>query len=210
MRTAPSQAAHDRRRARLAEQFTQIVEDMLEGGESYSELSVERLIRAADISRSTFYVYFPDKGELLSAMAERVTAELSDAGAAWFQLPDNGTPEDLRVSLRALFATYQRHRHILGAVSEAAAYDTRLRERHGLLVEAAVTGLREHIEAAQRAGSAAPTLDAHRTAEWLTWMLERGLYQLVGPAATDEREQLLSAVTDLAWRALYAGYRGAP
>jgi TetR/AcrR family transcriptional regulator, ethionamide resistance regulator len=205
--TIPPPPAHERRRARLSEQFLGVVEEMLEAGESYADVSVERLIRAVDISRSTFYVYFQDKGELLSAMAERVTAELAEAGSSWFQLPPDGTKDDLRDSLRILFDTYRRHRHILGAVSEAAAYDARLRERHRLLVEAAVTGLTDHIERAQRSGSAAPELDARRTAEWLTWMHERGLYQLVGPAGAAEREQLLAAMTDLAWRVLYEGYR---
>src|SRR3954454_20276972 len=98
--------AHDRRRDRLSRQFLHLVEEMLQDGDSYADLSVERLIRAAHISRSTFYVYFRDKSELLSAMGEHVTADLAEAGADWFRLPPAATKDDLRDSLRTLFDTY--------------------------------------------------------------------------------------------------------
>ena len=38
-------------------------------------------------------------------------------------------------------------------------------------------------------------------------MIERGLYQLVSPASDREAARLLDSLTDLVWRALYAGYR---
>jgi len=140
-------------------------------------------------------------------MAEHITTELAQAGSAWFQLPSDATKDDLHASLRLLFDTYRLHRHVLGAVSEAAAYDGRVRERHRLLVQAAVQGLAEQIGSAQRAGTAAPELDALRTAKWLTWMHERGLYELVADADGDEVERLLATMTDIAWRTLYAGHR---
>jgi AcrR family transcriptional regulator len=205
--TRPLQPPHEERLARLSRHFVEVVEPLLERGESYADLSVERLIQAADISRSTFYVYFEDKGDLLRAMAADITVDLAAAGASWFALDSGATRDDLREALRPLFETYRRHRSILGAVSEAAAYDARVREQHKLLVERAVTELSEHIAAQQRRGAAAPELHPRRTAQWLTWMHERGLYQLVAPAEEAEAEDLLETMTDIAWRTLYEGYR---
>src|SRR5215210_2092062 len=202
--TSPLQPSHEQRRAALSRHLLGRVEPLLEGGESYADLSVERIIRAGDIARSTFYVYFADKGELLGAMTEHITTDLAEAATGWFQLPPDGSKDDLRASLRVLFAAYRQHRHVLGAISEAAAYEPTARERHRLLVRAAVSGLADHIERAQAAGAAAPELDAERTAKWLTWMLERGLYALVANAGAGEVERLLDAMTDIAWRTLYA------
>jgi hypothetical protein len=52
-----------------------------------------------------------------------------------------------------------------------------------------------------------PDLDPQRTAAWLTWMAERGLYQLVAPAGPAAAERLLDALTDITWNTLYAGAR---
>jgi TetR/AcrR family transcriptional regulator, ethionamide resistance regulator len=203
----PLKPDREERRAFLAGHFVEMVEPWLEAGESYADISVERLITAVDISRSTFYVYFDDKGDLLRAMAEDVTRDLAEAGAVWFTLSITATKKDLRAALKPLFDTYRRHRTLLGAITETASYDARIREQHLTLVETAVTGLTGHIKEHQKAGAAAAELDASRTARWLTWMLERGLYQLVAPASDAEAARLLTTMTDLVWRTLYAGHR---
>jgi len=202
----PLQPPREERRELLARHFVQAVEPLLEAGESYADISVERLITAVDISRSTFYVYFDDKGDLLRAMAEDVTRDLAEAGASWFEMPTDASKSDLRQALRPLFDTYRRHHTLLGAITEAASYDPRVREQHLTLVNEAVTGLQGHIKTQQRAGAAAPELDALRTAKWLTWMHERGLYQMVATASAAETRRLLDAMADLVWRTLYAGY----
>jgi AcrR family transcriptional regulator len=168
---------------------------------------VERIIRAGGVSRSTFYAYFDDKGDLLRAMAEHVISELLDAGLAWWTLPADGTKDDLREALRPAVDTYREHHAVLGAVIETATYDARVREAHVRLVNEVVASLAAHIREHQKQGSACPDLDARRTAEWLIWMDERGLYQVVSRADDREAERLLGALTDIVWRTLYAGYR---
>jgi AcrR family transcriptional regulator len=206
-RAKPLQPPKEARRATLARYFADAVEPLLLNGESFSDLSVERLITAVDVSRSTFYAYFDDKGDLLKAMGEDVTLELAEAGSHWFTLATTASREELQEALRPLFVTYRRHQMVLQAITEAASYDAGIRALHLSLVDRAATGLREHIEEQQKAGTAAPELDAPRTALWLVWMLERGLYQLVAPASEDEVVELLETMTNLVWRTLYEGYR---
>jgi TetR/AcrR family transcriptional regulator, ethionamide resistance regulator len=66
-----------------------------------------------------------------------------------------------------------------------------------------VSALTGYITEAQRRGTADTTLDANRTARWLIWMIERGLYQLIGGADGDETDRLLDALTDIVWRVIY-------
>jgi AcrR family transcriptional regulator len=187
----------------LSRHFVGIVEQLVENGATYADLSVEAIITAGGISRSTFYVYFADKGDLLVAMAQDVIGDLVATGSSWWDLPVDAGRVDLHRALRVPIDTYRRHRTILGTVAETAAYDPRVREQQQSLIEQVVAALTRYIVDAQRAGAADPELDAGRTARWLIWMIERGLYQTVGAADGDEVERQLDALTDIIWRVVY-------
>lgn len=207
---SPLQITAADRRGLLSRRLVAIVEPLIdagEGGEGYADLSVERIIRAAGISRSTFYTYFGDKADLLVAMAGDVVADVLGTGDSWWSLSNDAGRDELREALRPPIEAYRMHRTILGAVVEAAATDPGAREQLNRLAEGAAGALTGHIRDCQKAKSAAPDLDPDRTARWLIWMIERGLYQLVSPAAPAEAQKLLDSLTELIWRTLYAGYR---
>lgn len=199
----PLQLSHSQRRGMLSRHFVGVVEKLVEGGAAYADLSVEAIITAGGISRSTFYVYFNDKGDLLVAMAADVIGDLVSTGSSWWDLPADATKADLYAGLRIPIDTYREHRTILGTVVETAAYDPRVREQHQSLINQVVPALAEYIARAQTAGTADPELDAKRTARWLVWMIERGLYQVVGSADDDEVTRELDALTDVIWRVIY-------
>jgi AcrR family transcriptional regulator len=193
----------------LSRHFVSVVEDLVENGARYADLSVEAIITAGGISRSTFYVYFDDKGDLLVAMAQDVIGDLLADGASWWELPVDATREDLHKALRVPIDTYRKHRTILGTVAETAAYDPRVREQQRKLIDQVVAALTNYIGDAQRAEVADVHLDAARTAQWLIWMIERGLYQLVGSADDEEVERQLDALTEIVWRVVYLSGRAA-
>ena len=193
----------------LSRHFVSVVEGLVENGVRYADLSVEAIITAGGISRSTFYVYFDDKGDLLVAMAQDVIGDLLADGASWWELPVGATREDLRKALRVPIDTYRKHRTILGTIAETAAYDPRAQEQQQNLIDQVVTALTIYIGDAQRAGVADAHLDAERTAQWLIWMIERGLYQLVGTADDEEVERQLDALVEIVWRVVYLSGRGA-
>jgi AcrR family transcriptional regulator len=175
--------------------------------ESYTELSVERIVKEAGISRATFYVYFEDKGDLLRALAEDFIERLLVAAAHWWELGPESTKADLRNAMRVIFDAYIPHKVVMAAVVEVASYDAGLRTLFGDLLERTIGKVAEHIETGQKQGYVTPDVDPARTAAWLTWMAERGLYQLVAPANDAAIERLLDAITDITWNTLYAGAR---
>ena len=191
----------------LSRHFVSVVENLVENGVRYADLSVEAIITGGGISRSTFYVYFDDKGDLLVAMAQDVIGDLLADGASWWELPVDGTREDLRKALRVPIDTYRKHRTILGAIAETAAYDPRAQEQQQNLIDQVVSALTTYIGDAQHAGVADAHLDAARTAQWLIWMIERGLYQLVGTAGDDEVERQLDSLVEIVWRVVYLSGR---
>lgn len=201
------QSSRSQRREEIRGRLLEVVEELLAEGEGFTELSVERLVSRAGLSRSTFYVYFEGKGDLLAAWFERITEELAAPAAAWWALDASATREDLRAALAAIVETYRPHATLMAAIYDAAAYDASVRE----LVEAMMSGnaasLRKHIRAGQAAGFIDPTLAPAPVAGWLTWMAERSLHQLVRAASDRELPGLVDAYTSIVWNTLYAPAR---
>ena len=67
-----------------------------------------------------------------------------------------------------------------------------------------VGGLRHHIREGQKAGFVDPKLLPQETAEWLAWMAERGIHQLIRTAKGKQLERLVDAYADIVWNTLYA------
>src|SRR5271157_5870474 len=93
--TRKSKSTRAQRRDEARARLLQVVEDMLDEGESFTELSVERIVQAAGMSRSTFYVYFEDKGDLLRAWFSEINEELVAAAAYWWKIDGDSTRDDV-------------------------------------------------------------------------------------------------------------------
>ncbi len=205
--TRKTQSSRTERRGEIRDRLRAAVERLMAGGESYTELSVERLVKEAGISRATFYVYFEDKGDLLQALTEDFITRIIEAATIWWELPAEASKDDLRGAMRAIFDSYLPHKVVMSAVVEVASYDAGLAELFGSLLERTIEEVSKHISDGQKQGFVHKRLDPQRTAAWLTRMAERGLYQLVAPASPAAAEKLLTALTDITWNSLYAGTR---
>lgn len=205
--TRRSASTRTARRDEVRDRLLEVVERLLETGESYTEMSVERIVSQAGLARSTFYVYFEDKGDLLVAWFAGITAELDEAARRWWTLGPGATAEDLRAALDGIVRAYRPHTTLMAAVYDASAYDPAVRELVETMMRRNTAGLRRHIRAGQKAGFVDPGLLPDQTAGWLTWMAERGLHQLVRTAPDAEVERLVDAYTAIIWNTLYASAR---
>ncbi|WP_354698871.1 hypothetical protein DSM112329_04569 [Paraconexibacter sp. AEG42_29] len=192
------------RREEIRTRLLEVVERLLADGESYTEISVERLVSEADLSRSTFYVYFQDKGDLLHAWFARITDELVDAARVWWALGPGLTEAHVHDALAGVVVTYRPHATLMAALYDAAAYDVAVRELVDAMMSTNAAGLRRHIRAGQKAGFVDPSLPAAETAGWLTWMAERSLHQLVRDASDAELPLLVDGCCAIVWNTLYA------
>jgi AcrR family transcriptional regulator len=207
--TRKAHSGRAERRDLIRARLLTAVEDVLAEGESYTELSVERLVSRAGLSRSTFYVYFEDKGDLLQALAEDVLAEVIGAAAAWWDLPPGASRDEVGSGLRTIVDAYKPHQALIAAVVESASYDARVRERFGGMLRQAVDRVAEHIRTGQRSATVRDDVDPDPVASWLTWMTERGLYQLAAPADGPALDRLSESLTAIIWNTLYEGRRAA-
>lgn len=190
------------RREEIGQRLLTAAERLLDEGTSFAAISVEQLITGAEIARSTFYVYFEDKGALVLELADRVTREVGDAASAWFKLQPGATRNDLRSALGEIAEEYARHRHMLAAVVEASAYDERVRAQYAGVMEHRFRDMSTSFRDQQLAGLIALDLDVEAVAPWLAWMIERGLYQLTDDSEKPAAEHL-EGMTTIVWETLY-------
>jgi AcrR family transcriptional regulator len=194
------------RRAAVGNRLLVAAERMLAEGEPYAEISVERLSREAHLTRTTFYVYFEDKADLLHAWLEAIEAEIGTGSTGWWELTRDLQRTDLRTVLHRILSAYRPHLHLMAAVYDAALFDRALDLGLQAIVQRAADGLQRHIERGQREGWIDPHLMPTETASWLAWMMQRAQRRLRSADDTDfERE--VDAYTDIMWNVLYAPTR---
>lgn len=192
------------RRSEMRDLLMATVEKLLESGESYADLGIDRLASEAGIGRSTFYKYFTDKSDLMGAWYQRVREATRAAAAEWLEgIGPDSTRADLRTALEDIFDAYRPHVRLTAVINEAAFYDAELGRAIREDVERGSGRLVEHIERGQRAGWVDPDLDPAETASWLRWLSERGRHQLLLGAGKEETEGLMDAFTNVVWSTLY-------
>lgn len=203
-------ASREDRRRELLERIRVVLLPLLEGGARYTELSVERIVQEASLSRTTFYVYFEGKGDLLVGLAEDAIQAVNDAAASWWELPPNAPRTDVYAAMRKVIGVYAANSSIMQAVAEVAAYDDRVRRSFAQSLDESRRSLRGHIKRGLEGGWVRRGIDVHRTADWLLWMSDRGFFQMVRPAANDpgELDRLAESLTTVVWSTLYEGTPG--
>lgn len=199
MPSVTRRTASTSRRASAPTSLIEATERLLGSGTPYIGLSVEQLCSEAGVARSTFYVHFRDKGELVIRVAERMLAQLSEAAEAWW-VP--GTDRDeLLAATRRLVDVYASHRAVLVALRETASYDPELRAVQEAMVDRQAEPLAHLLEQGKRDG-AIRDVHTRETVVALTGMVQVACERLAGGDET-ELDRLAEAITSIAWHALY-------
>ncbi len=171
-------------------------------GESFTELSIERIVARAGISRSTFYVYFADKGELLRALGAAVLQRLYEGARPWFERGENATRNDIRDAMRSILQAFREDEVIMTAVAETAVYDPEVRELYLANVDGFVRSVRRFIQRGRQSGKIRD-VDGASVAAVLSWMIERSTLQLAAGARPKELDQIADGLTEVIWSTLY-------
>lgn len=174
-------------------------ERLLEQGQTYAEIQVDALVKEAGVAKSTFYVHFQDKNDLLRVLGGQVMQDLVDFDGAWWALPPDATKEQTHAALTLMYEAYGAHGALMAAIVEAAIYDREMKQQFETLMAGAIDATAAYLREGQRAGTVPSHLDAERTAFWLTWMLERGFNRLLPGRTGAARERSLQAMTHIIW-----------
>ncbi|WP_327686332.1 TetR/AcrR family transcriptional regulator [Streptomyces sp. NBC_00467] len=153
----PSNASN--RRAALEERIRTVIEGLLTSGTTYTELSVEHIAQAAGISRSTFYLYFRDKVDVLLRLSGSFKSESYAIAAAWKPSGPDGGLEGLARTYEQILGYYRKHSALLSAINEVAAYDLTVREAWNAYQNQFVDNLIAILREEQKAGRTSTDID---------------------------------------------------
>jgi AcrR family transcriptional regulator len=191
-------------RSELIDQLRDAVEQLLVDS-TYAEIKIDDLVDQAGFAKSTFYVYFDDKADLLRHLADRVISDLVAFEGAWWTLPPDASKDEIRAAIAAMFEAYLPHGPLIDAISAAAVYDPRMRDQFKELMSGVVENIADYLRQGQAAGVVPADLDPSHTAFSLAWMFERGFNLIMLPADPRSRKRRVDAVTEIVWRTCHGG-----
>lgn len=172
---------------------------LLSEGTPFKKLTVDELARAAGLSRTAFYFYFPGKEQALMSAAAEVSAEFHERADTWWH--GEGPPEELvRAALVGSLEVYVRHAPLLRAAVELTSYSQEFEAFYKGLIDRFVRATAAHLHREQEAGRLRP-LDCELVAEGLVWMSERCNHMMIKEGRSPE--EIVDTLTTVWVHALY-------
>ena len=168
----------------------------------FSSITVAEIAKVAGISRSTFYFYYRDKGDLLIDTARQATEDLfSHAEEFWRASGDRR--ELVRGGLTMAALTFARHAALTRVTWEVSTYDEQVGEFWRSSMDKFVAAVAARIRTDQAEGTVSGELDADRIADVLVAATQGYLFQTGRNG--DTPEQAADVLADVWIRVLYPG-----
>lgn len=198
-----SRAAVRARREETETAALDVVRRMLAEGYSFNEISFQGIAKELGVPRSTLYMQFRDKTELLMRLSELALDEVFEAAAAWFVLDHRTGPESATRAGMQTLAKFREHRDVALAFIEVTTYDPDLGDHWYAHINDFADRASAALRPLQEAGDIAADVDLRTLAFALVCMVERAatLHIRHGDPADDER--IASAVSRAVWLAIY-------
>ena len=173
------------------------VERLLARGESYTALGMQAIADEAGVARSTMYVHFTDKSDLLMRVAESATSELFTAAEVW--IDGGGDLSALESTQAEIIAQHRQHLGLIRALAEVGGYDPLVAEFWRSRVDAVADRLQARFDAV------APTVDAAVAARFLVWATERTIFEHLANERGVSDDRLARGMAEVIWRLLNSG-----
>lgn len=193
-----------RRRAATQGDLLDATKRLLAAGAPLATLSVEKIVAEAGVVRTTFYLHFRDKYELIERLAAEQVGWIERTGAEAIADPELRRETVIR-TVDEIVARWAENHAVLSAIIELAEYDERMRETWRTAMHE-VAGVAAQLFRGywKQTGQSPP--DPDMVAEVLTWMIERSCHQIAGDPAL--RGKVTTALAEVIWRVLHAQAAG--
>jgi AcrR family transcriptional regulator len=192
-----------KRRAETETAVLAAVKRLLFDGESFTELGINRIAQEAGVARSTFYLCFQDKTDVLIRLTGSMKDELFAIGASWRPTGPRGGLEGLVAVFEDQLRFYRQRAPLLAAIAEVSAYDPALREATNQELErfaVHVTGL---IKEEQHEGRLSPDIDAVIASRVQVWGGEHAVARQVATGDPQDDARFAREAANAQWFGLY-------
>jgi AcrR family transcriptional regulator len=195
-------------RAAVEAEVLAATERLLVGGARFTELGVKQIADEAGIARSTFYLHFRDKTDLMVRLAGDTRQAVFDVGEHW--MPAKGGLEALIEGFAAIIAIYRERAAVVAAIHEAAAYDPVVLEFWDGGLAGFIERMRATLVEEQRAGRVAADLDPDTAARVMSWSGEAVLARHVAVRDAADDAKLARELAMQRWYGVYTRTAEAP
>jgi TetR/AcrR family transcriptional regulator, ethionamide resistance regulator len=159
---------------------------LLNEGIPFKDLTVDELARAAGLSRTAFYFYFPAKSQVLMVLMAEAAEESYAESERWWS--GEGPPEQLiRAALEGNMRVFLRHQAVFRTAAEVIHYDEEFHAFYKGLVDRFVTATTEHLRRERDLGRLRE-IDIEAVPRALVWMGERCQNVLLAVEGRDPQE----------------------
>jgi AcrR family transcriptional regulator len=191
------------RRVELGERILEAVSRLEEQDEPFTTVSIEKIAVEAGMGRSTFYLYFQDKTELLMVWFTAIAAEIHAVNRGWAAIDRSVVKADVHRLLEETVAVYRSNAVALSIIFDATSYDPIIRELVARAMAADAQVMAKHIRLGQKQGWIHQDVLPRETATWLSWMAQSGGHKLVRLRDESGLADLIGGYTDMIWGSLY-------
>lgn len=184
-----------RRREASATEILAATRRLLSAGDPMAQLSVERILAEAGVSRGTFYACFADKHAVVARLAQESLAWREEVSGDALADPAL-TKARLDDLMRAILGHWRANRPVLAAIIELAEHDAAMRDAWRSAIDEIATQTAVLLRTRWAYSPDAPA-DPDAVAAALTWMFERCAHQL----AVDDKsaERVAVALSEILW-----------
>ncbi|MGQ0465081.1 MAG: TetR/AcrR family transcriptional regulator [Sporichthyaceae bacterium] len=174
------------------------------------ELSVAQIIEAAELSRASFYHYFSNKHDVVTALMTAIFRDIFSETGDELSAPWTDPGAALRHTLKPAMETWFEHRAVIGAVLENQHAVPDLAKVWAAVSEPFRATLAAQIQRERDLGRAPDGISADAIAALMIAGAERIFY--VGSTGSDEKlrtpAQRLDGIVAVALAAIYGDTRG--
>jgi AcrR family transcriptional regulator len=198
-----NQAAHRAKRNAASARIIDAAERLLDEGQRFTEIPVERLLAEADVSRSTFYVHFADKSALLIALAAQAVEQVNAVAEVWTREDHRPGPAGAAATVLEMIRVYREHAAVLRTLAEVGAYDDEVRavrrERREQFDRLIVQRLRRE----RAAGLVDPDVDIATAATVVSQMVDAAILDHIDHGSAKDDRRLADTLARVGWLAYY-------
>jgi TetR/AcrR family transcriptional regulator, ethionamide resistance regulator len=179
------------------------MERKMADGATFASLTINSLCEDAGVSRSSFYVHFKDKSDLIVYLLQQVAAEMLEGAGPWFENTEAATRDDAARSVRNIVQTFERHRAVVRAAIEASGYDEKIGTIYKQIVSRLLRVHRHVLTRAHMAKKTRPDVSLE-VADVLLWMVERCSYQMAATESAQQRQKHIAALEYVVLHSFFA------